>query len=243
MLYPELYVFHWTATKIVIKPLLCNIQHVYIVHSDIQLNNTHSIHCCVSTTTMPLRFVICTLPVWCVWCGGLGTNCRYVSTEHWQIDFFNREFVCLLRGTKWMFKYLLTPRCRVLPVQLTGLQLIKKFTAFHATRRFITALTSVRHLSLSWASPMQFTYPHPTSWRSILILYTHLRLGLPRGLLTLQSAVTFLLTYLLTYSMVQSPSWAATWFAASQEIPRISRNPNVHHRDHNRPPPGLYIRS
>jgi len=35
-------------------------------------------------------------------------------------------------------------------------------------------------------------------------------------------------TYLLTYSMVQSPSWAADWFAASQEIPRISRNPKVH---------------
>ena len=50
------------------------------------------------------------------------------------------------------------------------------------TRRFITALTSVRHLSLSWASPIQSTYPHPTSWRSILILSTHLRLGLTSGL-------------------------------------------------------------
>ena len=44
--------------------------------------------------------------------------------------------------------YLLTPWCRVLPEQLTGLQLVKKFPAFHGTRRFITALTSVRHLSL-----------------------------------------------------------------------------------------------
>ena len=32
-------------------------------------------------------------------------------------------------------------------------------------------------------------------------------------------------TYLLTYSKVQSPSWEANWFAASQEIPRTSRNP------------------
>jgi len=37
--------------------------------------------------------------------------------------------------------------------------------------------------------------------------------------------------------MVQSPSWDANWFAASQEIPRISRNPNVHYRTHKRPPP------
>ena len=62
------------------------------------------------------------------------------------------------------------------------MQLVKKFPAFYGTRRFITALTSVRHLSLSCASPIQSTYPHPTSWRSILILSTHLRLGLPSGL-------------------------------------------------------------
>jgi len=30
--------------------------------------------------------------------------------------------------------------------------------------------------------------------------------------------------------MVQSPSWEANWFAASQEILRISRNPKVHYR-------------
>ena len=34
--------------------------------------------------------------------------------------------------------------------------------------------------------------------------------------------------------MVQSSSWAANWFAASQEIPRISRNPKVHYRTHKR---------
>ena len=80
------------------------------------------------------------------------------------------------------FTYLLTPWSRVLLEKLTGLQLVKKFPAFYGTRRFITALTSVRHLSLSWASPIQSTYPHPTSWRYILILSTHLRLGLSSGL-------------------------------------------------------------
>ena len=77
--------------------------------------------------------------------------------------------------------YLLTPWCRVLLEKLTSLQLVKKFSAFHGTRRFITALTSVRHMSLYWASPIQSIYPHPTSWRSIPILSTHLRLGLPIG--------------------------------------------------------------
>ena len=82
-----------------------------------------------------------------------------------------------------MSKYLLTPWCKVLLEKLTGLQLVKKFPAFHGTRRFITTLTSICHLSLSWVSPIQSIYPHPTSWRSILILSTHLCLGLPSGLL------------------------------------------------------------
>jgi len=80
------------------------------------------------------------------------------------------------------YTYLLTPWCRVLLEKLTGLQLVKKFPAFHGTPRFITAFTSVRHLSLSWASPIQSIYSHATSWRSVLILSTHLCLGLPSGL-------------------------------------------------------------
>jgi len=52
---------------------------------------------------------------------------------------------------------------------------------FYGTRRFITALASARHLSLFLASSIQSTPPHPTSWRSILILSSHLCLGLPTG--------------------------------------------------------------
>jgi len=57
------------------------------------------------------------------------------------------------------------------------------------------------------------------------------------GLVTWHEHKLFLnILYLLTYSMVQSPSWEANWFAASQEIPRILRNPKVHYRTHKRPP-------
>ena len=91
-------------------------------------------------------------------------------------------YYCLYTHRRNLFVNLLTPWCRVLLEQLTGLQLVKKFPAFHGTRMFITALTSVRNLSVSWASPIQSIYSHPTSWRSILILSTHLCLGLPSGL-------------------------------------------------------------
>jgi hypothetical protein len=74
--------------------------------------------------------------------------------------------------------YLLTPWSRVLYEKQSALQLVKKFPAFYGTWRFLTALTSARHLSLSKASPIQSSHPPPTSWRSILILSSHLRLGL-----------------------------------------------------------------
>ena len=77
---------------------------------------------------------------------------------------------------------ILTPWWRALLENVIGLQLVKKFPAFHGTWRFITALTSARNLSLSWASPIQSIYTHPTSWGYTLILSTHLRLGLPGGL-------------------------------------------------------------
>jgi len=76
--------------------------------------------------------------------------------------------------------YLLTPWCRVLLEQLTGLQSVKKFPTFHGTRRFITALTSVRHLSILGQPNAVHIL---TSHRSVLILSTHLSRGLPSGLL------------------------------------------------------------
>ena len=87
----------------------------------------------------------------------------------------------LVSSVQCYFRYLLTPWCRVLE-KLTGLQLVKKFPAFYGTRRFITAVTSAHHLSLSWVSLIHSTPPHPTFWRYILILPSHLHLGLPSGL-------------------------------------------------------------
>ena len=78
--------------------------------------------------------------------------------------------------------YLLTPWSRVHFEKLTDSQPAKKFPAFYGSRRFITAITSARHLSLSWASSIQSILPHPNSWRSILILSYHLGMGLPSGL-------------------------------------------------------------
>jgi hypothetical protein len=69
----------------------------------------------------------------------------------------------------------------VLLEKLTVTQLVKKFIAFYGTQRFTTVFIA-RHWSLMWARCIQSTTFHPISLRSILILFSHLRLGLPSSL-------------------------------------------------------------
>ena len=81
----------------------------------------------------------------------------------------------------YLLTYLFTPYSRILFQKLTGSQPIKRFPKFYGRRRFITAITSARHLSLPSARSSQSIPSHPISWRSILILSSNLRLGLPSG--------------------------------------------------------------
>ena len=105
-----------------------------------------------------------------------GSCCLYLYR------FYVRMCIWLTYLLTYLFTYLVTPWSRVLLEKLTGFQLVKKFPAFYGTRMFISTGTSARHLSLSWASSIQSIPPHNTSWRSILLLLSHLRLGLPSGL-------------------------------------------------------------
>jgi hypothetical protein len=59
-------------------------------------------------------------------------------------------------------------------------QPLKNFPAFYGTRRFNTVFTRALHWSLSWAISIQSTPSHPS--KILLILSTHLRLGLPSGI-------------------------------------------------------------
>ena len=78
--------------------------------------------------------------------------------------------------------YILTPWSRVLFEKLTGSAASQEIPRIFEIRRFITILTSARHLSLSWGNSFQSPQLPLTSWRSILILSSHLCLGLPSGL-------------------------------------------------------------
>ena len=79
-----------------------------------------------------------------------------------------------------------------------------------------------------------FVKPNVTSWSaSFSWLFGYIYVF---GLRTTLWRSTGFSTYLLTYSMVRSHSWEANWFAVSQEIQRISRNPKIHYRTHKCPP-------
>jgi hypothetical protein len=82
--------------------------------------------------------------------------------------------------------YLLTPWSRVLLQKLTSSAARQEVPRIFGTRKFLTVLTSARHLSLSWANSIQSPQSPPTFWRSILILSSHLYLGLPNGFLSLR---------------------------------------------------------
>ena len=107
------------------------------------------------------------------------------------MNLIRQTFICN-RGTFYtasvsenqdmQYTYLLTPWSRVLLEKLTGSAASQEIPRIFGTRRFLTVLTSVRHLSLSWDNSIKSPQDPPTSWRSILILSSHLRLGLPTGL-------------------------------------------------------------
>ena len=100
------------------------------------------------------------------------TSSKYFSTTE-----YTYLFIYIITSLlTYILSYLLNVWRRVLLEKLTGPQLVKKFSAFYGTCWFITLFTNARKLSLSWARSVQSMPLHPTPWRTLLILTSHLRL-------------------------------------------------------------------
>jgi hypothetical protein len=97
---------------------------------------------------------------------------------------------------------LLTPRSRAHLEKQPVVQLLKNFPEFYWTKRFITVFTKTLNCSLSWVRSIQSIPPHLIALKSVLILSSHLRLGLPSGLLISGFPAKIL------YAFVLSPSRA-----------------------------------
>jgi hypothetical protein len=114
----------------------------------------------------------------------------------------------LIRGRRVFWRFAchneLTPWSRVLD-KLTVIQLVKKFPAFYVIRRFITLFTTDRHWSLSWVRWIQSAPSHPISIRSILILTSHLLLGLPNGIFPSDFQTKICYAFLISHTRATGP--------------------------------------
>ena len=107
----------------------------------------------------------------------------------------------------------------------------QEIPAFYGTRRFITAVTIARNLSLSWARSIQSIPPHPTSWIPILILSPHLRLCLPS--LHIKIIIPYALTmpslsHLTSCTPTKSNLYLANSLAAPVNKPALYRPLTFH---------------
>ena len=105
----------------------------------------------------------------CLWT--LKQNIHTVTTVSSRV---HTEHIATVSLNMSQHTYLLTPWNRFLLEKLTGSAASQEIPRIFGTRRFITVLTSARHLSLSWANSIQSPQPSPTSWRSFLILSSYL---------------------------------------------------------------------
>jgi hypothetical protein len=100
------------------------------------------------------------------------------GTIHWADHKMQENLLCgvkipyLLHGAGYYLKSWLS------------LTLSKNILLSYGIQRFITVFSQARHWTLSWASWMEFAPSISISLRSILMLSSHLRLGLPSGLLS-----------------------------------------------------------
>jgi len=137
--------------------------HVYFLQNNFACINIYAlqIHIC-----MIVPAVISTdiwQPSMATYCSGAGTCTFTVAAIQQNIWKCEQDRLMIIHT------YFLTFHSRVLLEKLIGVQLVKKIPTFYGTWEFITAFTSARHLSLSWASSIQSIPSHPTSWRSILM--------------------------------------------------------------------------
>jgi len=100
---------------------------------------------------------------------------------------------------------------------------------FYTRRRFITAFTSARQLSLTWPTTIQSKTPHLTSCRCILIFSSHLCVRIPSGLVP-SGPPPNTCVYLSCppyVPHVQPNSyfliWSPEWYWVSSTLPNASR--------------------
>ena len=139
--------------------------------SDMQLSNVIDMQLRNVSDIKPSNAVICnwTMPVICS--RAMSVICRMSVKPWWYL-----RFACCTLCSH------VPPCAKAFLEKLIVHHLAKNFLAFYGIRRFITAFTSVRHLTLSWTIRIRSSSFHPIPLTSILVLSPNVRLCFPSGL-------------------------------------------------------------
>jgi hypothetical protein len=95
----------------------------------------------------------------------------------------------------------LTPWNRVLLEKLIFILLFKKYSAFYGTLSFITVFTRARH----WCYAQPDTPCQDLRTQFIVVLFFHLRLGLPSNLFPAGIPTKILYVFLISPTCVKNP--------------------------------------
>jgi hypothetical protein len=128
-----------------------------------------------------------------------------MATQGWRVG----TTVTSVRGTTTSRNLTVLPWSLVLQ-KPSVTQLHKSFPKFYVTRRFITVFTRAHHWPLS-ARLMQFVPLQPLSLGSILILSSHLCLGVPSGFFWLSHQNTICIPLSLPHACYM-PCPSHPWF-------------------------------
>ena len=112
----------------------------------------------------------------------------------------------------YLLTYLLAQWSEVLLQKLAGSQLVKKFAAFYRARRFITASHVPANCPFPEPDQSSPLPPYPNLWRSILILSSHLGLGLQIELIPSGFLTNTLYTPLLSTNRAICPGHSHSWY-------------------------------
>jgi hypothetical protein len=136
-------------------------------------------------------------------------DCSVFARKQRRLQCFPRNWLTHL--LTYLLTYLLTHSMQHSPSwEANRFSASQEITHILWNPKVITAFKIARHLSLTWANSNQSITPCHTSWRSNLILPSHLRLGLPSGLFPSGFPTKTLYRLLLSPYVLHAPPFS--WF-------------------------------
>ena len=127
-------------------------------------------------------FKITKLQIICIYDCLLACNVRAKALKKSLASMFAKKKKC--RQEVSLTRKYISSRLKGVTYQKLVSRLLKKFPYFFENQRFITVFVTARLVSSSSATYIESTPSQHISLRAILVLFSHIRLGIPNGRLS-----------------------------------------------------------